>query len=732
MAKASKHKLLFSTVILTALLFFSVYAALVPSVHAAEASIQQKSAVVTDNVIGVDSAKYATISEDYREDLYLDVIPQENLRYTLETNESKLDIYYTFVNNKLRLVHVLDNIGSPQMQKAVSANALDMSKDFLNNYQDYTENEFYGELKSTLNTVEANTNVTAVFGNMKLSVTSREDSTTFRWVYTFNGIEAPDKCVALSYEKGFLKYFIDNWDLYKIASTTVNVSDEQAMDLAMSRAKNATWSTTTSDNETFAGLKYNVTNAMVWQTAFSNSLFMDNPRDHDPLMLYPMRHIWVSFDKFYPGYYYGMNVYVWADTGEIGHSQLRFSTMDPPAELMVTDDDVVALAAANQEPAVDSEQSSPQWDKAILLSTFAFSVVGAVTVYSRRKKTRSSKISGVLLCILMVSTGTLIVAASASAASALYLHGGANIWGSESILSFNSMIDYPTGGSWRKTNQEVAKQQFISDVIHDHFALNGYDSTDNQGVKGGTSEKGTILGNIAYRSQYYLSSAAVDFDHGNGLVNIPGLPSDEFHFMFEDQRGTYTGPNYHGSPIDHPEYAVFDYDIYNNIAADDTFFFVLINACNSAHIADTFGQPPYVYDSTQGMVGDTGRARGMPYAWSHGTKVLSYGSSAPPSGWMSGDGYAVPDTGDFCYIGFVGGSAALNQDVEGKSGSPQPYWYWVYHFFADALTNDWTVKHALDQASLDIYNGNFGEIPLHTTFDAIWPMWRGDPPEWHA
>jgi hypothetical protein len=263
----SKRRLLFTSIMLAALLISSAYAALIPNVHAAEATIQQEGLSVTDNVIGVDLTKYATVSEDYRQDLYLDVLPQENLRYTLETGGSKLDFYYTFVNGKLQKIHVLEVQGTPQMQKAISANPLDMSKDFLSEYQDYTKNALYGELRSTLNAIDANKNVTTIYGNTKLVVTVQDNSATFRWTYTFNGIEAPDKCVALHYEDGFLSYFIDNWELYKIGSTNVNLSEQAAIDIAMTEAKAFTWATV-SDNKTFVGLKYNVTNAMVWKTVF--------------------------------------------------------------------------------------------------------------------------------------------------------------------------------------------------------------------------------------------------------------------------------------------------------------------------------------------------------------------------------------------------------------------------------------------------------------------------------
>ena len=53
-----------------------------------------------------------------------------------------------------------------------------------------------------------------------------------------------------------------------------------------------------------------------------------------------MWYVWVSFDKFYPGNVYGMTVCVWADTGEIGSVQERFSTVDSPADLIASEDDI--------------------------------------------------------------------------------------------------------------------------------------------------------------------------------------------------------------------------------------------------------------------------------------------------------------------------------------------------------------------------------------------------------
>ena len=108
---------------------------------------------------------------------------------------------------------------------------VETAKNFLSDYQGYSGNSFYGELGSMLENVDGDDNVTGVSGNVKLEVTVSEDSTVFKWVYSFNGMDAASKCVAIGYEDGFFKYFLDNWDLYKIGSTSVNISEEEAIDM---------------------------------------------------------------------------------------------------------------------------------------------------------------------------------------------------------------------------------------------------------------------------------------------------------------------------------------------------------------------------------------------------------------------------------------------------------------------------------------------------------------------
>ena len=707
------------TICFITLLFFSAYAYTIPNVQASEISIQQKGIELTNTVIGVNSTKYTAVPIQYQQNSYFGVLPQENMRYIFETQGSKIDLYYTFVNGKLQKVHVLEVQGIPQMQKSLATNSLENAKDFLSNYEWYSKNSFFGELKSMLGTVDANKNFSSISGNIMLSVTAQDESSDFRWTYIVNGIEAPDKCIALRYQDGFLNYFIDNWELYKIGSTSVNISEQEAIDIAMAKARAFTW-TTVLHNETFEALHYNVTNAMVWETVFANSLYMNSTRGQDPLMLYPMRHVWVSFDKFYPGNVYGMNIYVWADTGKIGHIQERYSTIDPPEDLVATFDDIVRASTdfPSSNNTVQSNMLSVTW---ILLPAFGILLISLFIVHLTKKKNLSAlslpkspslRIGGLILCLLIAST--VFIEISALTVDALPYNGRATIWGSESRGAWNTTLSQ----SWRKHPYEVARQQATSAFIQSKFTLNGYSASDYQGSKG--SDKNSTLYQIQTNDQNYPRIAVVDFDHGNGNneTNIMGAPSSEFHYLFEDQTGTRLGGTYPGTTV--VGNGVYDMEIYPRTTSG-RYFFVLINACNSAHIEDTMGNPPNQQITTQGLISD--RARGMPFAWTHRLvknrdTFLGFNTAQH----MSDDGYARPDTGNFVYLGFKYGSAALNQTIDGQV----PYWWWLEHFFAYALTNNFAVNQALNEASQYFFSGNFGQSPLGRPegFNAIWPMYK--------
>jgi hypothetical protein len=705
MAKNSKRKLLLITALLTVLLSYTAFTTLLPNARAAEITVQEKGFVILNEVVGLDMENYDTVSKEGPQDLYLNVVPQEKVRYTLESDSSKLDMLCTFANGNLRILNVLESEGAPYLTGFATkplqignvtlqvVDLVETTKDFLNDYQSYSGKSFYGELGSMLENVDGEENVTKTLGNVKLEVTNSASSTTFRWTYTCNGIEAPSKCVALRYKNGFLKYFIDNWDLYKIGSTSVNISEQEAIDIAMERAKTFSWKVG-SGNNTFEVKDFNVTQAMIWETVFFSSLYADTARSEDLLMLYPMRHVWVSLDKFYPGNVYGFSVYVWADTGDVCYIHERVSTLDPPEDSVASIDDYI-VEALNDQLLVGEASSNSMSIAWIALPAFAVVTLVTAPVLLNKKKNlprqRSFKIGGILLCLLVSS---IVLLVPISTVNAVKPTRRATIWGSESAGDTSYY-----GATGRKTQAEIELQQDLSQLISDYFKNDGYDASNYQGSN---SLKYEILGNISYNEANYARAAVVYFDHGVGREDYV---QDEWHYMVEDNIGKVT-------PIDH-NHLVYDMDIYDETTMGKTYF-AFINTCMSANTT---------YNCPEG--GDfnetTGNPQGMPFAWTHRSALDKDEQGFNTDDYMSANGYNESDQGGFCYIGFPMGSAALDQTI---TASYPKYWYWVQDFFYSALSLDISVNQALDIASNIRFEDDFDETDLYKGFTAIWPMYE--------
>ncbi|MFA7398737.1 MAG: hypothetical protein WC046_09665, partial [Candidatus Bathyarchaeia archaeon] len=209
--------------------------ALMPSVNAAEVSNQQKGLTVLSDVLGLTLADYNTTVQIYPTDSYLGVIPQEIIRYRLEAPSNTMDVLYTFADGRPRMIQVLENKGTPYLAKTTS-DVLEMTKSILNKYEGYSKSQYYTELLSMIEDTKSNENSTIISENTKLEITTIDNTSTFRWTYIANGVEAPDKCVVLHYQDGFLGYFIDNWSIYNIGSTDLSLSEDQAIEIAMKAA----------------------------------------------------------------------------------------------------------------------------------------------------------------------------------------------------------------------------------------------------------------------------------------------------------------------------------------------------------------------------------------------------------------------------------------------------------------------------------------------------------------
>jgi hypothetical protein len=163
-----------------------------------------------------------------------------------------------------------------------------------------------------MNTLIASTNevnTEQTLGNIKLKTTIYEDNAEVLLMYTVNGFDYSTKSVRLVFYKNVLQELTDDWFLYNVSDTQVNVSKEQAIQIARDATKNFEWNAD----------EVQVTNFNVLAEPVS-AVFFPHPRTK-PLTLVPYWFVTLYLDTEYPGGVNSITVGVWADTGEAANIQ---------------------------------------------------------------------------------------------------------------------------------------------------------------------------------------------------------------------------------------------------------------------------------------------------------------------------------------------------------------------------------------------------------------------------
>jgi hypothetical protein len=257
------------------------------------------------DMVGLDLTKYTLTPRTVPQSSYMGVLQDAN-DIILSSNQSYMRVLFEFFNGNVRMVHLLDNTGTPQMKKPVGT-SLEMAKDFMTNYQAFTGDSFYGTLRSMLDNVNGGENVSQTVGNVKfdLFIDGNYGYETFGWTYNYDGINAVQKGVFLSYQNGFFKMFMDNWNLYKIGNTVVNLSEEEAKSIAVNASK------------VYGHEILGAVNATLF---FCSAHSADKPRGQDPLTFYLAWRVEVEYAQ-QSDCIAGVTVDIWADTKEIIHMQ---------------------------------------------------------------------------------------------------------------------------------------------------------------------------------------------------------------------------------------------------------------------------------------------------------------------------------------------------------------------------------------------------------------------------
>jgi hypothetical protein len=266
------------------------------------------------DVVQIDTTRYhTTLLRDTIENRSdLDGAVEEILKYSLTTTESKIDLILRFRNNHFSLFQLSLIEGFPPFAPIYTqtqpTDILEATRGIIARYRSIDSDPYLEEM-STLLALTNDTNSEQTLGNVKLKVTNYGDNAEVLLMYTANGFDYSAKSIRLVFQKHVLQELSDDWFLYNISDAQVNVSKEQAIQIARDAAKNFKW--------TADGVQ--VSNFNVLAQPVSAEFFPHARTDF--LTLVPYWYVTLYLDTEYPGGVNSITVGVWADTGEVANIQ---------------------------------------------------------------------------------------------------------------------------------------------------------------------------------------------------------------------------------------------------------------------------------------------------------------------------------------------------------------------------------------------------------------------------
>lgn len=259
----------------------------------------------------IDTTHYQAtlVSDTVDQPSNLGGILEQTMLYSLTSSDSKMDVYFRFRSGELSWYQIIMLEGSPVYSQPQPYSALDAAKGLLGRLAAYENSSYLENMSSTLLLVSgAMQNMQVTEGNIELNVTMSGADTQIVMLYTENSVDFSPKCVSLTFQGNDLTDLIDDWYLFTVGSTTVNVSSSQAVQLALNAVKSYSW---TANGTT-------VSNFNVLPSPLS---VVFHPNTKNGLALYPQWTVTLYLDKVYPGGVGSIIVEIWADTGKVAQIQ---------------------------------------------------------------------------------------------------------------------------------------------------------------------------------------------------------------------------------------------------------------------------------------------------------------------------------------------------------------------------------------------------------------------------
>jgi hypothetical protein len=160
-------------------------------------------------------------------------------------------------------------------------------------------------MSSMLAAVNTSENTEITDGDTKLQLSISGNNAEILWMYTENGVDFSPKSLYLHFENNVLTELTDGWYLFTIGTTSVTVTQEQAIQKARDAVQDFTWEADGSVVSNFNVLQEPVA-----------AVFHPTLRE-EGVALIPYWEVTLYLDKVYPGGVNRLAVGIWADTGEV-------------------------------------------------------------------------------------------------------------------------------------------------------------------------------------------------------------------------------------------------------------------------------------------------------------------------------------------------------------------------------------------------------------------------------
>lgn len=220
---------------------------------------------------------------------------------------------FTISNNTVESFS-LEPTGGPLFSTFKLSNNFDTALKIMQNYQTWTSDPDVNKMITLLNMAGSERNITEQLGNLFFKILVAPMDTTFSWSYTYNGVDYSSVNLVLNNYYGFsLLSFADNRNTYAIGNTNLEVSQQQATNIAENFVRNYDYAVNFG-NGTIAAVK----NLSINETGIQANLSSTN---RDPTTLYPYWSVQIPLDHTYPGETCAVTVDVWADSGTVFNAQ---------------------------------------------------------------------------------------------------------------------------------------------------------------------------------------------------------------------------------------------------------------------------------------------------------------------------------------------------------------------------------------------------------------------------